>query len=176
MTDALQPRKTVVPAAVGTGLPEREVEVHEFLTFVLTQQIYALPLSGVREILKLPPITEVPRAPNDILGIISVRGRVTTVVDLRRRLSLEEAGPSKHVRVLLVDTGKEIIGLLVDRVLAVIRLGEEEVELSAVVGGDMAEHVLGIGRPSVQSRRVGDHGSESDDIIILLDPAALLKR
>lgn len=176
MSDAIQPRQTVVPAAVGSGSDEDEVTYHDFLAFVLAGESYALPLSGVREIMKPPPITEVPRAPRDVLGIVSVRGRVTTVIDLRRRLRLDESGAGRYARILLADTGSEVVGLLVDRVLAVNRLSDEEVELASTVGGDMAEYVLGIGRPQIKSRRAGDRGSEDDEIIILLDPAALLKR
>ena len=82
-----------------------------------------------------------------MLGIVSVRGRVTTVIDLRRRLRLSEGPVTKQTRVLLVESGDEIVGLLVDQVLQVFRLRDDEVEIAAVMGGDVAEHVLGIGRP-----------------------------
>ena len=85
----------------------------------------------------------------------------------------------KHTRVLLVDAGQEVVGLLVDRVLQVYRLEEDEVELAAVVGGDVSEHVMGVGRPR-RVRRGSDEvevrGEEDDDILVLLDPGPLLRR
>ena len=63
----------------------------EFLGFALADELYALPLSSIREIVRVPPVTELPRGPHDVLGIISVRGRVTTLIDLRRRLRMHES-------------------------------------------------------------------------------------
>jgi purine-binding chemotaxis protein CheW len=123
--------------------------VSEFLAFVLAGEIYAVPLTKIREILSPPPITEVPRAPRDVLGVCSVRGLLVTVIDLRRRLVVDETETTRRTRILLTETdANEIVGLLVDGVDQVIRLTEEEIELaSTVLGGDVSEHVLGIGRP-----------------------------
>jgi purine-binding chemotaxis protein CheW len=152
---------------------------YEFLAFKLASETYALPLAGVQEILKPPRISKVPRAPYEVLGIVSVRGRVTTVIDLRRRLRLVEGKLDKNTRVLLVDAGDEILGLLVDAVLQVYRLYEDEVELAAALGGDMNEYVWGIGRPRAV-RTLGRSSSQDrddpNDILILLHAEPLLKR
>ncbi len=153
--------------------------VHEFLAFRLGNETYALPLAGVQEILKLPRITRVPRSSYEVLGIVSVRGRVTTVIDLRRRLQLKEGPLDKNTRVLLVDAGDEILGMLVDSVLQVYRLYEDEVEMASTVGGDMNDYVLGIGRPRAV-RTLGRSSSQDrddpNDILILLHAEPLLKR
>jgi purine-binding chemotaxis protein CheW len=162
------------PSTSASMLAEMPV-VRELLAFVVSDESYALPLRSVREILKVPPITGVPRAPADVLGIISVRGRITTVRDLRRLLRVPESPADKHTRVLLVESDDEVVGLLVDRVLQVFRLGEDEVELAAVVGGDMSEHVMGVGRPSRTKKGERD-GESDDDILVLLDPGPLLRR
>ena len=126
--------------------------VSEHLAFRLSTETFALPLVDVREILVPPLITLVPRAARDVLGIVSVRGRLVTVIDLGMRLSLPrmEAGPQigpKRARVLLVEAESgEMMGLLVDEVLSVYRLGEREIEASSALGGNVAEHVTGIGR------------------------------
>ncbi|MFW6051202.1 MAG: chemotaxis protein CheW [Myxococcota bacterium] len=173
------------PVAASSRAPEpeqeRDAEVQEFLGFALSQESYALPLSTIREILKPPPITEVPRAPADVPGIISVRGRIITVVDLARRLRLPESRRGRKTRILLVDAGVEVIGLLVDHVLQVFRLREEEIELAHAAAGDLAEYVLGIGRPRGgrgvgRARDITAPLHRDDDILILLDPAPLLKR
>jgi purine-binding chemotaxis protein CheW len=121
----------------------------ELLAFSLAGELYGVPLDKIREILSPPPITEVPRAPRDVIGVCSVRGLLVTVVDLRRCLGVEERPPTRRTRVLLtqIDSG-ETVGLLVDDVKQVIRLAESELELaSSVLGGDVSEHVVGIGRP-----------------------------
>jgi len=183
MTDDIVRGPTMRPslAQAVPALPGKpQVGMHELLAFTIAGECYALPLTAIQEILKVPPVTEVPRAPRDILGIISVRGRVTTVLDLRRRLGMHERPVTKHSRVLLVDDGDEIFGVLVDSVLSVYRLLPEEVELAAAIAGDTAEYVRGIGRPKAGRAfgrsPMGRAGLESeDDIIILLDAASLLR-
>ena len=171
--------KTIMPGAImPSAAPLLAPDaLREYLAFQLADEFYALPLGAVREILKPPGITPVPRTAQHVLGIISVRGRVTTVLDLRRKLRLPEAPHDKHTRVLLVDKGDEIMGLLVDRVLQVYRLASDEIELSGVVAGDMSEFVHGIGRPRVNRTREthGDVATDSD-LLILLEPTPLLRK
>lgn len=121
----------------------------EYLAFRLAGDQYAAPVAIIREILKSPPLTEVPRAPHAVLGIISVRGQLVTVVDLRRRLRLEETAPTRRSRVLLAESdARETIGLLVDEVLQVYRFAEDEIELAApALGGEVADFIAGIARP-----------------------------
>jgi purine-binding chemotaxis protein CheW len=140
----------------------------EFLAFRMDEEIYAVPISYVKEILKLPPLTEVPRAPADVMGVISVRGRIVTVRDLRKRLRLREALPTRRSRILLAELpteqggSGERVGLFVDEVLHVYRLAEEEVESAAnVLGSELAEYVAGIGR-------------QQGEMIILIDLRSIL--
>jgi purine-binding chemotaxis protein CheW len=119
----------------------------EYLAFVLADDTYAVQIAYIAEILKPPPLTAVPRAPREIIGVMSVRGRLVTVVDLRRRFRLAEQPLDRKSRILLVEAGDEHIGLLVDEVLQVYRLAESEIEPAAVLGGDQPAHIAGIGRP-----------------------------
>jgi purine-binding chemotaxis protein CheW len=156
-----------------------ESGVREFLAFVIAHATYALPLSCVREIMRVPAITPVPRAGHEVLGICSVRGQVTTLIDLRHKLNLEAAPITSRTRILLVDQGDEIMGLLCDRVQQVHRLSETEVEMASVLGADASSYVMGIGRPGLRRNETqGNKGlSTADaDVLILLDPIALLKR
>jgi purine-binding chemotaxis protein CheW len=138
----------------------------EYLAFVLAGETYAVQIAHVAEILRPPPITEVPRAPATVLGVISVRGKLVTVVDLRRRFRLPEAPVDRKSRILLADVGKgEQVGLLVDEVQQVWRLAFEEIEPSNVLGGEQPAHIAGIGRPA-------DSGGA---ILILLDLRPILE-
>jgi purine-binding chemotaxis protein CheW len=121
----------------------------EYLAFVLAGETYAVQIAHVAEILRPPPITEVPRAPATMLGVISVRGKLVTVIDLRRRFRLPEAPIDRKSRILLGDLGKgEQLGLLVDEVQQVWRLAAEEIEPANVLGGEQPAHIAGIGRPA----------------------------
>jgi purine-binding chemotaxis protein CheW len=121
----------------------------EYLAFSLAGETYAVQIAFVAEILKPPPITEVPRASRNVLGVVSVRGKLVTVVDLRRRFKLVESPFDRKTRILLAESGggAEQIGLLVDEVMQVHRLAENEIEPANVLGGDQPAHIAGIGRP-----------------------------
>jgi purine-binding chemotaxis protein CheW len=138
----------------------------EYLAFGLAGETYAVRIAQLAEILRPPPITEVPRAPSTVIGVISVRGKLVTVLDLRRRLRLVEAPIDRRSRILLVESGAgEQIGLLVDDVQQVWRLALEEIEPASVLGGDQAVHIAGIGRPA------GSDGT----MLILLDLRPLVE-
>jgi purine-binding chemotaxis protein CheW len=139
--------------------------VREFLAFSLAEELYGVELTRIREILSPPPVTRVPRAPRDVIGVCSVRGLLVTVMDLRRRLRHEERPLTRRARILLAAAeGGEVIGLLVDEVRQVVRLTESEIEIAtSVLGGEISEHVLGIGRPE---------GS----VVILLDLVSIVTR
>ncbi len=140
--------------------------VTEYLAFRLGTDAFAAPVSMIREILKPPPITHVPRAPRHLLGIVSVRGLVVTVLDLRRLMRVDEAPLTGRSRILLVGSDIEVLGLLVDEVLEVHRLPEGDIERAAVVlGSDVSEAVSGIARPE----------GVGDKVIILLDLRVLLR-
>lgn len=121
----------------------------EYLAFMLGTEAYAIQIGNIVEILKPLPITEVPRADPEVVGVMSVRGRLVTVVDLKRRFRLTRTFTmDKKSRILLVDAAGELIGLLVDEVLQVYRLAAAEVEPPQVLGTEQPPHVVGIGRPA----------------------------
>lgn len=121
----------------------------EYLAFMLGTEAYAIQIGNIVEILKPLPITEVPRADPEVVGVMSVRGRLVTVVDLKRRFRLTRSFTmDKKSRILLVDAAGELIGLLVDEVLQVYRLSESEVEPPHVLGTEQPPHVVGLGRPA----------------------------
>jgi purine-binding chemotaxis protein CheW len=147
--------------------PEDE---RRFLWFDLAGEAYAATIMDIREILKLVALTEVPRAPREILGVLSKRGVVMPVVDLASLLGLREPDPrvSADQRVLVVRDHDRVVGLRVDRVRQVVRLAQraiEEVPLS--LGSRHAHMLLGLGRARIE-------GSDSPQMLILLDIEAAL--
>jgi purine-binding chemotaxis protein CheW len=107
----------------------------EFVTFHLDSDPYALPIERVREIVRLRPITPVPRVPAAIRGVISLRGEVVEVMDLRLRLGLPSRDADRASRIIVLhgDDGA-VTGLLVDSVRDVLRIPEDQMRSSA--GGD----------------------------------------
>ena len=100
----------------------------QLLAFVLVGTCYALPVERVREIVRVRPITPMPRVPAEVLGVISLRGEIVQVVDLRRRLGLEEAPPTRTTRIIIVHGADgRVAGLLVDAVREVLSVDEEAV-------------------------------------------------
>ena len=156
MSDELMPRDDGLVVATAAQLPQSEIR--EFLAFLVAGEEYAVELARIREIVSAPAITTVPRSSKDVIGICSVRGLLVTVIDLRRRLRVPEAPASRHSRILLSQTDSgEVVGLFVDEVKHVVRLRSSEIEIAhAVLGNDLSEYVMGIGR-------------SDGDVIVLLD-------
>ena len=112
-------------AAQG-GQSEESIVLRELLAFSLAGDRYAVPVERVREIVRLRQITSVPRVPDEILGVISLRGEIVQVMDLRMRLGapVTEPGRTSRIVVLHGDEGA-VTGLLVDTVSEVLRVPEE---------------------------------------------------
>ncbi len=154
-----------------------------YLAFRLGDTVYAAPLSLIREILVRVPLTPVPRAHPSIMGIISNRGQLITVFDLRRRLRLPQGPETNKGRILTTNpTGVELIGLYVDEVLQTYKLTDAEIDLSVMsFGSDTSGHIAGIARPNMveggavarSSKRVASVPREVSEII-LLDFKAIL--
>jgi len=143
--------KTLARRIEGRSAMQRADELGkraEYLAFTLGSEAYAIEIGSIVEILKPLPITEVPRAAPAVVGVMSVRGRLVAVLDLKRRFKLARTFPmDRKSRILLGDAAAEEIGLLVDEVLQVLRLSEAEIEPPTVLGTEQPPHVVGIGRP-----------------------------
>ncbi len=98
----------------------------QLLAFDLRGAAYAVPMESVREIVRLRPITPIPRVPDQIRGVISLRGEIVQVIDVRRRLGMPPGEPTRASRILLVRGGDgTAAGLLVDAVTEVLRVPED---------------------------------------------------
>lgn len=110
---------------VGGREDDVPAEQRELLVVWLDEDPYALPIERVREIVRLRPITPVPWVPEAVLGVISLRGEIVQVLDLRARLGLPvgDTVPDlrRHRIVVLNGDDGQLAGLLVDRVSEVLR-------------------------------------------------------
>jgi purine-binding chemotaxis protein CheW len=117
-----------------------EGELRELLVLWLDGDPYALPVERVREIVRLRPITPVPHVPDAVRGVISLRGEIVQVIDLRRRLELparEASAVDRRDRIVVLDgDDRGMAGLLVDRVSEVLRTRADTFRPSAARDSD----------------------------------------
>lgn len=138
-------------------------ETVQWLTFLLGQEEYALSLDVVLELIKPRAYTELPKVPAYVKGILSLRGVVVPVVDIRLRLKLGESEADSYQRIIVCEGKEQSIGILVDRITQVIRLAKESIEPAPLVLSEVEKrYVAGVGR--YQGR-----------MLILLNPDEILK-
>jgi purine-binding chemotaxis protein CheW len=89
-------------------------------TFMLEGKPHGLPASTVREIVRVGDLTPVHDAPDFIVGVVNLRGRIVTVLDLATRLGLGKCTPGEDTRIIIVEWSGEYLGLVVDRVIDVL--------------------------------------------------------
>ncbi|MEV4779592.1 chemotaxis protein CheW [Burkholderia sp. LMU1-1-1.1] len=123
----------------------------QFLSFMLGQDMFAIGILAVREILEYAGVTPVPQMPACISGVINLRGTAVPVLDLACRLEREPVAVSKRTCIIVVevdgDNGAFVIGILVDAVNAVLDIPPSEVEPAPSLGAQVrAEMLQGIGK------------------------------
>ena len=118
----------------------------QLVVFDLASEAYGVDIGAVREIIRMQTITRMPRTPDYVEGVINLRGKVTPVVDLRKRFGLAEAeGDSRHQRIVVVDTGTRSMGFVVDAVSEVLRVPVGSIEPpSSVVTSADSDYLVGI--------------------------------
>ena len=103
----------------------------ELLVFGLAGSAYAIAVERIREIVRMRELTKIPRAPEWLLGVVTLRGEVVEVIDLRHRLGLETSEYSRTTRIIVLHGDAErVTGVLVDSVSEVIRAPESEITRS----------------------------------------------
>ncbi len=112
---------TLAPDRPGT------VVERQFATFYVGHMLLGVDIRVVQEINRQNEITQVPHAPEYVRGVINLRGDVATVIDLRAVLGLPRATASRERRNLIVHSGGEAIGLLVDRISDILTLRTDEI-------------------------------------------------
>ena len=126
---------------------EEKGKVRQLLTFFLADEEYALDIEVIREIIKPREVTDLPRVPDFILGIISLRGIIIPIFDLKRRLKLGVHELTSASRVIVCQHADKVIGLLVDSITQVTRVPEENIEPPpAILFGLDRDLVEGVGR------------------------------
>ena len=135
---------------------------NQIVRFTVSRESFGVDIGMVQEIVTVPEITRVPDTPDFIEGIINLRGKIVSVIDLRKKLKLDGAVRDKKNRILVTELDGRIVGLIVDEVSEVLRLNPANVENPPdMVNSAGAEYITGIGKLE-------------DRIILLLDLGRVL--
>jgi len=136
-------------------------ELH-IVGFQVGRETYGVPITSLHEIVRVPEITAVPDAPDYLEGVINLRGKIVSVMDLRKRFGEKQATVKKHNRILVVEHSGRLAGLIVDSASEVLKIPADAVEPPPAVfqeGG--LNCVTGLGKVSGR-------------LVVLLDMSKLL--
>lgn len=139
-------------------------EQKQVVTFFLNEEEYGVDILGVHEIKRMREIniTQVPRAPEFVEGVINLRGDVIPIIDLRTRFGMAKKEKDKETRIIVVYMNEKYIGFLVDRVNEVLTFGKEDID-------DPPEEVI-----QIDSYFIEGIGKHDQRLVILLDTEKVL--
>ncbi len=135
------------PLVLGEQSPTVADEQQEYLCFRVSDEIYGINIMDIKEIIKPREVTEIPRAPSFVSGIISLRGIIIPIIDMLDRLGLPRETVTGRERVIVVRHGEAFSGLMVDEIIQVVHISKDCLEAApAVLEGIDRDFVNGIGR------------------------------
>ncbi|HKT48852.1 MAG TPA: chemotaxis protein CheW [Candidatus Angelobacter sp.] len=115
--------------------------------FRIGAETFAVPIGLVHEIVRVPEITAVPDSPDYVEGVINLRGKIVSVIDLRKRFGEKEIVRHKKNRILVTEVESKLVGLIVDAASEVLKLPETEVEPPPPVFDEKdVNYVTGLGK------------------------------
>ena len=119
--------------------------VLQWVTFKLQEETYGINVMQVQEVLRYTDIAPVPGAPEYVLGIINLRGNVVTVIDTRARFGLPPSEVTENSRIVIIESERQVIGIMVDSVAEVVYLKQSEIDTAPNVGTDeSAKFIQGV--------------------------------
>lgn len=133
-------------------MADRELsETGQYLTFKLSEEIFALDIAKVREVLEFDKITKVPQTPDMMRGVINLRGSVVPVIDMRLKFGMGTTEKTVNTCIIiveiLIDNEMTMIGALADSVQEVIDLEAEQIEPAPKIGTKInSELIMGMGK------------------------------
>jgi len=151
-----------VPLENGSIMGNESGNLKEYVTATVGGQLFGLPILRVQDVFKPERVTRVPLAPTEIAGVLNLRGRIVTLVDLRKRLDLPSVGDDRPQMAIGVDWRGESYGLLIDAIGEVLNLEDEAREANPVNLDD------GLARMTLGVHRLDDH------LLLVLDVERVL--
>ncbi|MBF0164303.1 MAG: purine-binding chemotaxis protein CheW [Magnetococcales bacterium] len=129
--------------------------VTQFLTFHLEQEVFAIDISKIKEVLEFSEVTRIPRTPDFMCGVINLRGSVVPVVDLRAKFAMPRGEKTVNTCIIIIDVIQDdeatVIGAMVDSVKEVMELDPNQIEPAPRIGtGLRSDFVRGMGKQGQQ--------------------------
>jgi purine-binding chemotaxis protein CheW len=119
----------------------------QLVGFRIGNETFGVPINLVREIVRVPDISAVPDAPDYVEGVINLRGRIISVIDLRKRFGETKIESNRKNRILVTDIERRVVGLIVDAASEVLRVALDDIEAPPEVFGDNElKYVTGVGK------------------------------
>lgn len=135
----------------------------QLVTFYMCDEIYAINILNVQEIIRLTEITRVPNADSYIKGVINLRGKIIPIIDLRDRLAMPKKEYNTETRIVVIENDENVVGFIVDRVNHVLRIEKNKTETPPpMVNGLDSEYISSV-------------ANMNDYMIILLDLNKILE-
>lgn len=103
------------------------VSMEKYLTFFIDGQLFAIPSSEVVEIIRMQPITFVPKIPPFIIGVINLRGKIVPLVDVRLKFNKEKREYDDHTSIIVAEVNDLSVGLIVDSVNDVTNIAKNQI-------------------------------------------------
>ena len=144
---------------------QEDTETQQIIVFNLEDNLYGVNIGQVREITRVGKISPVPNSPEYIEGVTNLRGQVTTVIDMRKRLDMPEKELDKDSRMVIIESEGRSVGMIVDSVTDVTKLPKADIEETpelATAAKNKSSYLKGIGK-------------KGDNLIILVDLHELLE-
>lgn len=149
---------------------------NQYLTFTLDDEVFALEISKVREVLDFSDVTRVPQMPDFMCGVINLRGSVVPVVDMRCKFGIEQTESTVNTCIIIVevvmDGEASVLGALVDSVKEVLDLEPNQIEPPPKIGTKLnTDFIRGMGKHNEQFIIILDINR-----VFLADELQLLKK
>lgn len=130
---------------------EQSLDASQFLTFVLSDEEFAVPIMQVKEIIEYDGLTSVPMVPEFIAGALNLRGGIVPVVNLAIKFGMEPSEMTRRTCVVvmevMMDNEPTVMGMLVDKVLQVLDITEENIEPAPSLGAQIrTDFIRGMGK------------------------------
>ena len=117
-----------MPPQELVNLNASAVRETQIVGFQVGRETYGIPIMALHEIVRVPEITSVPDAPAHLEGVINLRGKIVSVVDLRKRFNQPATALTRHSRILVVEHRGRLVGMIVDAASEVLKIAESEIE------------------------------------------------
>jgi purine-binding chemotaxis protein CheW len=163
-TETLEQREET-PGVGDDVLVTRESSIRQFVTFIAGDEVFAVDMAPVQEIIRVPDVVRVPLAPHTLDGLANLRGKVLPIISLRRLFGFEEHEYDDSTRAVVVDHGQQPLGFVVDRVASVVGVEPGKIEDVGSIRGTVNTELL-----SGLLKDVGGH-----KMIMVLDFARLIE-